>query len=338
MDKHVFSDSDINKGIEDGIFVNSGMLIRNTENGQIVKIINKEELNEVHIPFTLVQINNNYIYQADLRPIIESISNNRQNDIYDELEENYSIVIDSFNAFKTYGREAERVSGLCLKVSNKFDLKIRNEIKGLCIDDIESKNLSKFNSSLSAYVDILFFYIVSTYMSYRDKFSEDTVILGKLESFENNVRSLYEQLLAESWVSTSNDGQASRRINMNNSIYSMYLFDDSYDIRNLERLVRHDSRFSSIFDVFHIYKSSYKTGRFTHEMSNSNQGRNQVAITQSGFRIDQNSKRNSLIESLYLILEAIEHLKNIRNELVGLKGMSDIDLFNKAIPNVSSPK
>lgn len=338
MNKHIFSDSDINKGIEDGVFVNSGMLIRNTKNGQIVKIINKEELKEVHIPSTLVQINNNYIYQADLRPIVESISNNRQNDIYDELEENYSIVIDSFDAFKTYGKEIEHVSGLCLKVSNKFDLKIRNEIKGLCINDIESKNLSKFNSSLSAYVDILFIYIVSTYMSYRDKFSEDTVILGKLVSFENNVRSLYEQLLAESRVSTFHDGKVSKIIYMNNSIYSMYLFDDSYDIRNLERLVRHDSRFGSIFDVFNIYKSNYKTGRFTHEMSNFHQGSNEVAITQSGFRIDPNSKRNSLIESLYLILEAIEHLKNIRDELVGLKGMSDIDLFNKTIPNVSSPK
>lgn len=328
MNKIILSDADIDKGLKNGSMVHSGVQIRDAKSGRIVKVIHKENEMSIRIPYTLIQVNNNYIYKADLKPIIESILLNRQNDIYDELEEAYCLVTDYFNTCNTYKKDVDKFFYTCLEASNKFNIKIKNEIKNLDISEIKIEDIGRFKNFLSAYVDILFAYIVSAYTYNKDKFSEDTVILDKLLSFESNVKNLYEQLLVKSTCKTSIEGKPVINFDMENSVYSRCIFDDNYDIYEIERLVRHDSRFKSIIDIFSFYKKHFKTGSFRNNNYNHNSINDEVKISILTNRT-YSDHRDDLIEVLYYILEAIENLKNIRIEVVRLDGEVGIELLDK---------
>lgn len=331
MNKIILSDADIDKGLKNGSMVQSGVQIRDTKSGQIVKVIHKENEMSVRIPYTLIQVNNNYIYKADLKPIIKSILLNRQNDTYDELEEAYCLVTDYFNIYNTYKKDIDKLFYTCLEASNKFDIKIKNEINNLDVSKIKIEDVGRLKKFSSAYVDILFTYIISTYTYNKDKFSKDTVILDKLLSFESNVKNLYEQLLVSSKRETSIEGKTVTTFDMQNSVYSKYIFDDSYNIYDVELLVRHDSRFESITDIFSFYKKHFKKGNFRNSNHNYNYNNtnNEVKISILANLTNADDNREGLIEVLYSILEAIENLKNVRNEVISLDDELSLELFDK---------
>lgn len=56
------SDKDIEQGIRNGRFEESGTQIRDTSNGQIVKVIKRKEASTNYIPETLIQIHHSYTY------------------------------------------------------------------------------------------------------------------------------------------------------------------------------------------------------------------------------------------------------------------------------------
>lgn len=325
--KTIINDTDVERGIKEGKYIESGTQIRDVINGQIVKVLKDKNSSANSIPSTLIQVHHSYIYKADLKPIIDFISHSRESSIYESLEEQYNLALDYFDSYNTYGHNIGKVHEICLEISVSFDNKIRNEIENFDIDNIEDKNLSKFQGSLDAYIKILFSYIVSTYILHRENFSNDKVIIRKILSFEKNIRSLYEQLLAKSRPERK-DGKIIEMFSMECSLYSMYLFDDNYNLHEIEDLVCQDSRFSSALQVVDFFKEHFKKGRFGYSNYYDN-SYNEVKISVSTNRIKFDSKRVKLAKKLFQILEDIEKLKCVREEIVQLKDVDDHNILNE---------
>lgn len=321
------SDKSIEEGIAQGNFKEDGILIRDVLNGQIVKVLKQKEKSLNHIPSTFVQVHHNYIYQADLSPILEAISHERESSLYNELEEQYNLVLDYLDSFSTYNAGIEKVHQICLEISVSFDNKIRREIEALNVDEVEKIDTERFVGSLNAYVKILFSYIVSTYILHRDKFSKDKVIISKILSFEGAVRSLYEQVLAKSRKEKNKDGELINIIPMEESLYSMYLFNDDYDLHDLDRLVSFDSRFSTSLQLINFFKKHFKSGRFQGERYGYGESDEELKISIKTKKISKESNRNKIAIVLLRILEDIEKLKEIREEVVSLKNLSNEDVL-----------
>ena len=320
------SDEEIKKGIKQGRFKESGTQIRDISNGQIVKVFKDHESGFNNIPSTFIQVHNNYVYQANLSPVIEAIAHNRENQVYELLEEQYNLAMDYLDSYSTYETGIEKVHQICLEMSVSFDNKIRREIETLEIKNIEEMNTERFLGSLNAYVKVLFSYIVSTYVLHREKFAKDKVIISKILSLENSVRGLYEQLLAESSKQKNNDGKSTTIIPMKTSLYSMYLFHDDYDLNELDRLVQHDSRFSTSLQLVSFFKEHFKSGHIPSFGNHYDEG--EVKISISTRKIASNSNRNKMANTLFLILEDINKLKEIRGEIVSLKDVTNKDVLN----------
>jgi len=320
------SDKSIEEGIAQGNFKEDGILIRDVSNGQIVKVLKQKEESLNHIPSTFVQVYHNYIYQADLSPILEAISHERESSLYNELEEQYNLVLDYLDSFNTYNTGIEKVHQICLEISVSFDNKIRREVEALNIDELEKIDTERFVGSLNAYVKILFSYIVSTYILHRDKFSKDKVIISKILSFEGAIRSLYEQVLAKSRKEKNKDGESINIIPMEESLYSMYLFNDDYDLHDLDRLVSYDSRFSTSLQLINFFKENFKSGRFQGEGYGYRDSDGELKISIKTKVISKESNRNKIAIVLLRILEDIEKLKEIREEVISLKNFSNEDM------------
>lgn len=330
------SDKSIEEGIAQGNFKADGILIRDVSNGQIVKVLKQKEESLNHIPSTFIQAHHNYIYQADLSPILEAISHQRESSVYNELEDQYNLVLDYLDSFNTYDTGIEKVHQICLEISVSFDNKTRREIENLDINKLEKIDTEIFVGSLNAYVKILFSYIISTYILHRDKFSKDKVIISKILSFEGSVRALYEQVLAESRKEKKNNGELIDVIPMQDSLYSMYLFNDSYDLHHLDRIVSHDSRFSTSLQVINFFKKHFKSGSFQGEGYGYNHNDNELKISVKAKNISIESNRNKMAFTLLRILEDIEKLKAIREEIVSLNEFSSGDIlqhFSSALAN-----
>lgn len=336
--KTFLNEMDVEKGIEDGIFVNAGTQIRDVASGHIVKVIKKKETGDNAIPSTFIQVHHNHVYQADLKPIIDAIALNRESNIYEALEEKYNLTLDYFDSYNTYGTNIEMVHQTCLETSVSFENKIRHEVEAFDIENMEKKDLVRFGGSLDAYVKVLFSYIISTYILHREKFSNDKVINNKILAYEKNVRSLYEQLLAKSEPKKDEDGKIVETFSIDHSLYSMYMFDDDYDIAELDDIVRHDSRFSSALQVVGFFKRHLKDGLFNNNNSGMYRtGNFEVKIHVSTDQISFKSKRTRLMAKLYNILEDIVKLKAIRSEIVKLKDITDTDVLTQ-VTEISANK
>ena len=98
----LLTESDIETGIQKGVFQKENIgLIRDKE-GRIVKHLPSTSLNNPIIPPTLVQINNNVIYQADIKPIIDAIIATKNIELFEDLEGKYQMVIDNLTYYKDH--------------------------------------------------------------------------------------------------------------------------------------------------------------------------------------------------------------------------------------------
>lgn len=321
------SDKKIEEEIAKGNFKRDGTLIRDISNGQIVKVLKNNEESTNNIPSTFIQIHHNYIYQADLSPVLDSISHERTLSVYNDLEEQYNLVLDYLDSFNTYETGIDKVHQICLEISVSFDNKIRRQIEELDINNLKQMDADRFIGSLNAYVKILFSYILSTYILHRNKFSKDKVIISKILSFEEKVRALYEQLLAKSNQRKNNDGLLINQFDIEESLYSMYLFDNSYEISDLYRVVAQDSRFSTPLQLINFFKIHKKSGRFSDEWHDYNSDNNEIKISIRTKKIPKNENRNKIAVALMQILEDIDKLKNLREEIVNLEDFSDQDVL-----------
>lgn len=312
-----FSDDEIEEGLRSGAFRKDGVQIRHASEGYVVKVIKSSEESSNHIPSSILQVNNTIVYSADLRPVLKAISESRSVTLFEDLQEKYASVLDSLDHYDSYGEGLDVLQAKCQEASVAFDNRLQRSTSDVTIEKVENEDLDFLITGMSAYVKTLFLYIVSSYLRFGEKFSSDKVAIGKINSFDKIVRTLYEQLLMPSYWKNEK-----HLMELNNSIYSMYFFGSGYDISELERVVSEDSRFSSVLDVMLLFKKSlrkdYNLGRHWEHHSEKNMG---WEITSKN--IPRDSKRMEFIEKLFLILGDIERLREIRREVVEVKDVSD---------------
>lgn len=308
------TDAEIESCLDQGLYRKDGTIIRNVETGEIVKIQPKTEVGNNLIPATLIQVNSTNIYQADLSPIINEIVTNRHIDGFNDLEEKYNIVVDLLDAYLNYKKHLPDLLKECLMASVMFDNRIRRYLVDFDLEEIETYNIEQFIGAVSAYVKVLFVYLLSSYMEYRVELKNDKTIISKISNLENMLRETYEQILVPSTVEEN-----ICRMNMSESLYALYCFDDDYDIYELDNLVSYDSRFSSSLDVISFFKRVHKK-EYSNDIYNYNSHR---WIKASNFQIglsvkkhDKNTNRNKIINMLVLVFQELEKLKTIRNELI----------------------
>lgn len=319
------TDFQIEQGIQKGDFREEGMLIRNVSNGETIKIKSMRNNETASIPQTFIQINNTTVYQADLKPLFDLIRESKNSITFGELEEKYGVLLDFFDSYITYDSHLSDLLKETISVSPIFENRIRRYIDDLDFDKIESTHIDAFIGSMSAYINVIFIYIISSFATYGNRFKNDKVIIGKITNFRNMIRKVYEQLLA----SSSYDNRENKhRINMRNSVYALYLFDKNYDVLRLDALVQHDTRFSSGLDVVRFFKD------FHREQVYESQNRDTFKIQTTIPYIGHNSKRIMLIEKINSILNDLDNLENLRTEICGID--DDDELLALAISGIRS--
>ncbi|ELJ8462368.1 hypothetical protein RUK11_003396 [Vibrio cholerae] len=306
------TDFQIDEKIKSGEFREEGTLIRNISNGETVKVKSSRLPISNTFPTTFLQVNNTVIYQADLTPVYENIKQSRELQSFSDMEERYNIILDYFDSYIIHGDHLSELLTESLQVSAIFENRTRSYIQNLDIEKIESLDINLFVGSLSAYVNVLFIYILVSFLKYKESFSKNTVIIGKIISLREQITAVYEQLLVKSTV----DHEGVNRLSMNGSVYALYLLDKSYDIFELEGLVKYDRRFESALDVIDFFK------RFNLKSDDYNC--NLKMISTNVPQYTKNSNRIKLIEAFSKRLSDLENLENLREEILQVKDNSEV--------------
>lgn len=319
------TDKDIEDGLKNGLYKTDGLLIRNQSNGETVKVLPHTTENTSTIPATFIQVNNTTIYHADISKLIEKIEENRHIEGFNDLEEKYNVVIDFFESYRIYKTHLPDLLKECITTAVAFENRIRRYLAELNIDTVEKIKTEQICGALRAHTHTLFIYIIVSYLERKEKFSSDETVIGKILNFENITRNTYEQLLVPSELKDN-----MHYMDMSKSLYVLYLADDRYDIYELERIIRHDNRFSSVMDLFGFFKRLHIQDISAKNRHNFNKIEKQISL--SAENVEINSNRTALINILTEILDDIEKLKLIRLEILKLKPDDEVfDIVQSSI-------
>ena len=342
------TEQDVRDGLKEGKYKDAGTVIKDVETGQVVK----------HLPTTVtatpsfflptfIQVNNNIIYQADISPILNQIEENKINDLLDGLENEYNIILDYLHDYRTYNNKLSELNEQCLKTSVNFDSgvrkyvsKINNELEEcrgqnkLCHkDELEETNIDHFVQFLNAYLDIIFLYIISEFLLYKDKFKKEQKIISKILSLEQTLRNFYEQIVAPS---NYDSVKKCHQIDMKKSIYPMYLFDKQYDNSKLNEIIKHDRRFEDLLSVVDFFKRLHNKQdkklyleSCYYEYNNAPLPDKSLGFSINTDNINVENKRHQLILKLIEILDKIENLKKLREEISEIEIDFDDEIFEK---------
>ena len=309
----ILTESDIAEGIKQGIFQKENIELVRDKEGKIVKHLKRSCLEKTIIPPTLIQVNSTYVYQADIKPIIDAIIETQDIKLFEELEEEYQVVIDRLIYYRDHNDRLNDLNSKSLDASSIFEKRTERFLKNIKIDELGGIDIESCTTMLDSYINILFVYIISTYWIHKDKISNDTIAERKIEKLKKNVRYIYEQLLAQS----QND-KGTERIPMHGSLYANYLLEDKNGIRKIEMLIKHDSRFSSLTDFMAFIQRCFLKKNdpgFNYQYNYQEPVRYEIDI-----RLDKDDKsnldiKNKFVSNLFDILEKISILKNIYYEI-----------------------
>ncbi|WP_274013815.1 hypothetical protein [Vibrio parahaemolyticus] len=306
------TDYQIDEKINSGEFREEGTLIRNASNGETVKVKSSKTPVSNTFPTTFLQVNNTVLYQADLTPVYENIKQSRELQSFSDMEERYNIILDYFDSYITHGDHLSELLTESLQAAAVFENRIRNYIQSLDMKQINSLDVNLFVGSLSAYVNVLFIYILVSFLKYKESFSKDTVIISKIISLRDQITAIYEQLLVESTV--NHEGE--HILSMRDSVYALYLMDESYNIFDLDDLVKYDRRFNSALDVVNFFK------RFNLDVEDYSL--NIKKISTKVPRHIEDSNIIKLIDAFSKRLSDLENLENLREEILQVKDNSEV--------------
>ncbi len=335
----LLTDSDIEKGLRDELFQKENIALIRDNEGKIVRHLPITCLEKSIIPPTLIQINSTYIYQADIKPVIDAIIETKNIELFEDLEEKYQIVIDNLTYYKDHNNRLDELNSKSLDASSVFEKRTERYLANIDINKLGDVDIDRCLTMLDSYVNILFIYIISTYWLHKENISNDTIAKKKIINFEEKVKNIYEQLLTESWIDENN----TNRITMHNSLYSKFLLDEKGDgIYKIEKLLKHDSRFSSITEFMaFISRFFIKRKNEYNSYHGESQVRYEIEINTSG---NNDEQKSNFAEKLFEILEKIEILKNIYSEVakVGEIDLEKIKIYadkeaNKALHLTAIP-
>lgn len=310
------TDQDIDKGIKFGQFREEGVLVRNTQNGETVKVRKQPVHRKLLLPPTFIQVNNVTIYQADLTSIFDEIIKNRNIVLLTDLEEKYSVVLDLFNSYLTYGKHIDDLLKKCVETAVAFEKRIDLLANEMDLANLSHDGVNQFINVAQAYIRTLFIYTLASFLIYRDDFRRDTVILAKIDHLDVCLKNKYEQLLASSHY---DEAEKNHRIDMKNSMYAQYLFNDKFSLLELDSIVEPDRRFSSSLGVVNFFKRFYKEENIDEtDLYNAPNPEMHSRIYSSYKKLNPNDDAVLLIDNLRDIFLEIIRLRTCRQEIINI--------------------
>jgi len=308
----ILSSKDIDDGLKNQRFHKQDIsLIRDLE-GKIVRHMPLTNYENSIIPPTLIQIHSTYIYQADIRPVIDAIIETKNIELFQDLSEKHQVVIDSLSYYRDHNSRLDELNLKSLEACSIFDKRVENYLKGINTNDLDKTDIRNCIAMLDSNLNMIFIYLLSAYWLHKSRASNDTIGKRKIDELEIRVRHVYEQLLAESYIEKD-----IKIIPMHNSLYARYLLEEENGIEKIEQLIKHDSRFSSLTHFMIFIKNHFfekKSSYYNYDLQ-----RNVPAIVQIAIGFENNlsvEKKQNFASELFNVLEKIEILKNIHSEIV----------------------
>ena len=266
------SQAEIDEKVQSGEFKRDEIVVRDNQTKQIVRFEKKSKHESEIFPNTFIQVNNNYIYQFDIKEVLDKIKNQNLKQEYSNLEIKYNILLDFIEMHDEEDDFTSDIYSNAVSLSREFESKVSQLIKEL---DLKSDDdVDRLVNVLKAYVNVIFAYAIFMFIKDRSKRKVKSVIDKKILALRNLLIPLYENLLMpfkETWQQFSNE-----RITVPDFEKSFYiqLFESKkLNIKALDLLVDFDSRYQSSIEIFELCKDQNYTLTSVRDSNDFNYGK-----------------------------------------------------------------
>lgn len=249
------SASEIERKVESGDFKRDEVVVRDNSSGQIVRLEKNSKHNSDLFPNTFIQVNNNFIYQFDIKEVLLKIKEQKLSNDFDALEVEYNTLLDFIEMHDEIDDFTSAIHTSTITLSRKLESKVALLTKELDLTSDES--VDRLISIIKAYVNVIFSYAVFLFIKSKSNQKVKSVIDKKILSVRNIIVPLYKELLMP--MKEEYDQYARKYTtvpNLENSLYIKHFTGNDYEIKNTDYLVDFDDRYGSIIDVFELWKDN----------------------------------------------------------------------------------
>ncbi|MBL7226916.1 MAG: hypothetical protein JJK56_02845 [Pseudomonas sp.] len=236
------TDEALDAGIADGRFSEADIRQIRDRGGRFVKHIKEQPHPSSLLPASVIQVNQVYVYQADLRPVMQAIANSRDVRVADDLSETYRLVVSKLERFLNHRRILDSLNEVAGDAAEIFELRLSPMLDKVDHRKPDVPACTQLIGMLRAQVNIEFIYLLSTFWIDRNSVSRDTGLPRRLDALESKLRKTLEQMLAYQYDPRNG-------FMLQDSLYGKYLVQGKNGISYLKQFLQHDSRFAS-YDEF----------------------------------------------------------------------------------------
>ncbi|MCP1603711.1 hypothetical protein [Pseudomonas citronellolis] len=231
----LLSEKSVRAAVQDGVFTSKTVDIVRDANNSFVRHLERQDTPT--IPSSVVQIHNNYIYEADTSKYLSAVIDIQNKYITGELKIKYDEVIVGLTAYQEQDSDLELLNTDARKSLSAFGER-SSQILSPQSNEPYLKDASL--EVLDSYTNLIFVYVMSGFWRFRSGFSKDSVATNKLDTLDSEVRSLYSWLLQNGKDHENQIGK---------SVYAYILLEKPEEIEVISQLVEYDNRYNSALDV-----------------------------------------------------------------------------------------
>lgn len=303
------TDEALDAGIADGRFSEADIRQIRDRGGRFVKHIKEQPHPSSLLPASVIQVNQVYVYQADLRPVMQAIANCRDVRVADDLSETYRLVVSKLERFLNHRRILDSLNEVAGDAAEIFELRLSPMLDKVDHRKPDVPACTQLIGMLRAQVNIEFIYLLSTFWIDRNSVSRDTGLPRRLDALESKLRKTLEQMLAYQYDPRNG-------FMLQDSLYGKYLVQGKNGISYLKQFLQHDSRFASYDEFMRMILNHYLeyTGGkdyLGYHIGEASFGFN-FTVDQTHFEDD---KRHGLALEFNRVLCDLRQLRIILNEL-----------------------
>lgn len=315
------SDEAIREGLAQGRFSEGNVRQIRDEDGKFVKHIKEDGKVSPRLPVSVIQVSNQYVYQADLRPIVEAMIETRREQLVEDLGDRYDLVLSKLERYVNHRKGLEDLVIASNDGSTIFQKRLRILLEAFQPRDPDTNSGMTLVNILKAYINIQFVYLISTFWSDRKSVDIDTAIPRRLNELEKAVLQHFEQLLAYQY-------NPQNGLYLRDTLYAKYLLQGNSGITHLEKFLEKDRRFASLGDFMQFVTKHFLTYTGEKDFYGNHCGDASfsidITIDQTPFEKD---KRHTLACEFSALLTDIDQLWNIYDELRGAGSIEPEDIL-----------
>ncbi|MFP3863151.1 hypothetical protein SHV42_09370 [Pseudomonas capeferrum] len=310
-----YSDGRVQAGIDSGEFTLEPVGIIRDGNGLIVKHV--KGIDAGAIPASIVQVNNNIIFETNLGRYIDLLVKERETVLAGNLAVAYAKVVRKLIRYRDLTDELSELNSASLDVAAEFDVRIDDFMHSV---DAFLSDHERNVVTVDRHVNLIFIYVMSGYWRHRSNFKRDSNSKQMLQKIEGQVRHIYEQLLI---------AELHNKMDLRGSVYAYLFVEKDQDIKQIDVLVKHDSRCETTLDFFESYRNDCLEKK-------SGYPNDHYSVYRPLMQTGNVQLRLSVALELYKILEKISNLKNLLSELNVAGEIPEADIHH-SVDAIDSP-